>query len=344
MSDFSIPGVTSKYKTSEMIDKLMEVERIPLTRMKDEVDTFKKQKSVWLSLNRKISTFRDNSRELYSFQNPFNSKIAESSDTDILTANATRTALEEKKKIIVKQIAHADRFLSRPLDKDFRAEKGLYRFKVGDKEVKFNFSGGSLNELAALINKRGADLIRASVVADSDKSRVMAIEALKTGLKNPLSLHDQALTFGLTLTQEDIALPGCFGRLLGQPGHFQLLFPFYNGGHLGLFLIVAHPGQLRHALGLGCQGLLLGFFGLGSGCFDRHQCFLLSRDLFPHCFRVVETLDLKIGDSDTLSLDRVELVDRFAGFRVRFHHLEGPGNFLATEDIFDFPGNLLGGI
>lgn len=198
MSDFSIPGVTSKYKTSEIIDKLMEVERIRLTRMEDEVDTFKKQKSVWLSLNRKISTFRDNSRELYSFQNPFSSKIAESSVTGILTANATRTALEEKKKIIVKQIALADRFLSRPLDKDFRAEKGIYRFKVGDKEVKFNFSGGSLNELAALINKRGADLIRASVVADSDRSRVMAIEGLKTGLKNPLSLHDQALEFGIT--------------------------------------------------------------------------------------------------------------------------------------------------
>jgi len=198
MSDFSIPGVTSKYKTFEIIDKLMEVERIPLTRMEDEVDTFKEQKSVWLSLNRKISTFRDNSRELYGFQNPFNSKIAESSDTSILTANATRTALEEKKKIIVRQTAQADRFLSRPLNKDFRAEKGLYRFKVGDKEVKFTFSGGSLNELAALINKRGADLIRASVVADSDKSRVMTIEGLKTGLKNPLSLHDQALEFGIT--------------------------------------------------------------------------------------------------------------------------------------------------
>lgn len=198
MSDFSIPGVTSKYNTSEIIDKLIEVERIPLTRMEDEADTFKEQKSVWLSLNRKISTFRDNSRELYGFQNPFNSKIAESSDTSILTANATRTAMEEKKKIFVKQTAQADRFLSGPLDKDFRAEKGLYRFKIGDEEVKFNFNGGSLNDLATLINKRGADLIRASVVADSDKSQVMAIEGLKTGLKNPLSLHDQALEFGIT--------------------------------------------------------------------------------------------------------------------------------------------------
>jgi len=198
MSDFSIPGVTSKYKTSEIIDKLMEVERIPLTRMEDEVDTFKEQKSVWLSLNRKISTFRDHSRELYGFQNPFSSRIAVSSDTTILTANATRTALEEKKEMLVKQTAQADRFLSRSLDKDFRAEKGLYRFKIGDKEVKFNFSGGSLNELAALINKRGTDLIRASVVADSNKSQVMAIEGLKTGLKNPLSLHDQALEFGIT--------------------------------------------------------------------------------------------------------------------------------------------------
>ena len=196
MSDFAIPGVSSKYNTDKIIKALMDAERITLVRMESDLDAFKDRKTVWLGLNTKISGLKDSARDLYGFQNPFNEKIAGSSDESILTATASRTAIEEKKKVQVKQIAAPDRFISKSLPGDFTPEKGLYRFQVGDEEVKFNFQGGSLNNLAERINKKGGNLLKASVVNDTKDSQVIVIEAQKTGAKNTLSFHDRALSFG----------------------------------------------------------------------------------------------------------------------------------------------------
>lgn len=46
MSDLIIPGVTSKYNTDKMIEKLMEVERIPLNRLEDTKKTFNEKRGL----------------------------------------------------------------------------------------------------------------------------------------------------------------------------------------------------------------------------------------------------------------------------------------------------------
>jgi flagellar hook-associated protein 2 len=196
MSDLTIPGVTSKYNTEKSIKALVETERIPLQRMESERTTLQEQKTVWQRLNQKITGVREGARELYGFQNPFNNKIAQSSNDSILTATASRTAVEEKVSILVKQIATADRFLSRSLPRDFRAPAGQYRFRIGDQEIKFSFRGGSLKELAAAINAKGGNLLAASVVEDTPGTQVIVIESKKTGSKFPLTFHDQAAAFG----------------------------------------------------------------------------------------------------------------------------------------------------
>ena len=71
MSDISIPGVNSKYGTDKMIEGLMDVERIPLRRLEDQKETYEDQKKIWRNINLSLSRFRDSSRELFGFQNPF---------------------------------------------------------------------------------------------------------------------------------------------------------------------------------------------------------------------------------------------------------------------------------
>ena len=71
MSDISIPGVTNKYNTEKIIKGLVNAEKIPLTRMERDRDTLKKRKTVWQDLNRRLSTLRDDAKQLYGFQNPF---------------------------------------------------------------------------------------------------------------------------------------------------------------------------------------------------------------------------------------------------------------------------------
>jgi flagellar hook-associated protein 2 len=194
--NLSIPGVSSKYNSDESIRKLLEAERIPLQRMQQEQETYRLQKSAWLQLNQQVTTVRDGARQLFGFQNPFETKVATSTDESVLTATASRTATEQESSIRVKRIATADRFISKPLPRDFKVPAGVYTFRLGGEELRLTFRGGSLKELAELINARGAGLLKATVVDDSGSTQVFLIESLKTGARNTLSLQDQAAAFG----------------------------------------------------------------------------------------------------------------------------------------------------
>ena len=192
---FSIPGVSRKYESEDTIEKLVEAESIPLARMEREKETYQNQKRAWVNLNQQMVSVRDSAQILYSFQNPFNDRIANSSDQSVLSATADRTAVEEEVSILVKRIAAADRFLSKPLPKDYKAPAGLYRFRIGEDEVRINFRGGTLKELAEAINSKSDGLLEASVVSDSKNTQVFLIESKKTGARNTLTFYDRAAAF-----------------------------------------------------------------------------------------------------------------------------------------------------
>lgn len=193
MSDLSIPGVTDKYSTQKVIDALMAAKREPLTRMQTQLTVEQQKKSVWQDITRKVSGLRDTARTLYGFQNPFNDRVAASSDERTLTGTATRQAVEETKKILVKKVATADRFLSKPLPRDFTVDPGQYTFKVGDKQVSLNWKGGSLRGFADALNAKGGDLLSASVVNDSTTTQVLLVEGKLTGSTSRLSFLDKAV-------------------------------------------------------------------------------------------------------------------------------------------------------
>ena len=197
MSDFSIPGVSSKYNTSKMIEDLMKLERVPLTRAEERIDTFKLQKKNWQELSRDLARVDDSAKHLFSYQNPFMERLASSSDDSILTASATREAVEENRSILVKQVATADRFLSDSLDRDFRVEDGTYTISIGDREVSFSYSGGSLSDFAATLERRSNGLLRTSVVKNTPTTQVLLIEGTKTGSGNQLTFSDKARDFAL---------------------------------------------------------------------------------------------------------------------------------------------------
>jgi flagellar hook-associated protein 2 len=192
MSDLSIPGVTDKYNTKKIIDALMAAKTEPLTRMQKERTDEQQKKAVWQDITRKVSGLRDTARLLYGFQNPFNERVASSSDDRTLVGTATRQAVEESKKILVKKVATADRFLSRSLPRDFAVAPGQYTFKVGDKQVSLSWKGGSLRAFADALNARGGDLLSASVVNDTKTTQVLLVEGKLTGSTNRLSFLDKA--------------------------------------------------------------------------------------------------------------------------------------------------------
>ena len=195
MSDITIPGVTSKFNSDKIIEGLLKVERIPLERLEKRNELNNTRKKVWQDLNRKVKTFRDSAKDLYSFNNPFEDKKAESSDSSVLTAIAARDAVVEKRNIKVVKKASADKFISRPVDRDFKLKSGKYVFTVGEKEISVNFRGGSLKSFSEIINREGADLLKSSIIKVDRDNIYFVLESKKTGSENRLVFKNEALSF-----------------------------------------------------------------------------------------------------------------------------------------------------
>ena len=197
MSDISIPGVTSRFNTDKMIQEVMKLERIPLDRMKESVESFKAQKSNWQSMNRRLSQFRESARALFGFENPFQDRIATSTMNGVVTATAERGMQEGTRELLVRQLATADRFLSASMERDYQVPEGRYTFRIGDEEISFSFSGGSVENFVNRLNNRGSGLLSARVVNDTPDTQVLLIEGLKTGAENQIQFLDESLQLAI---------------------------------------------------------------------------------------------------------------------------------------------------
>ena len=195
MAGLNIPGVTDQYNTNDTVEKLMKIERVPLTREQNQLESLKTEKNAWRDVNSKLSSLRDNTKTLYSFENPFNSKLTSSSEEYAVTAEANRSASIQSFKVDVLQAAASDRFLSDELENDFKVPTGTYTYKIGEKQITFNWKGGSLKDFAAAINKRGNNILKASIIGASAGKKSLLIEAVPTGKENRLIFEDDAKTF-----------------------------------------------------------------------------------------------------------------------------------------------------
>lgn len=197
MADISIPGVSDKYKTNDYIEALMKKERIPLDHEQESLDRYKEQQSAWRDINTRMSSLRTSTKNLYSFENPFNNKLAKSSDENAVTATADRDASYESFKIDIIKEAKADRFLSGELDKNSQVPKGKYTFQVADKTITFNWKGGKLSDFITSLNRRANNTLKLSLVGVNNSKSSLLIESLKTGYDSRLVFKDDALKYAL---------------------------------------------------------------------------------------------------------------------------------------------------
>lgn len=195
MAGLNIPGVTDQYNTNDTVEKLMKIERIPLTREQNQLESLKTEKNAWRDINTKLSSLRDNTKTLYSFENPFNSKLTSSTEEYAITAEANRSASLQSFKVDVIQAASSDRFLTDELENDFKVPVGTYTYKVGEKQITFNWKGGTLKDFSNAINKRGNNIIKSSIIGSSAGNKSLLIEAVPTGKENRLIFEDDAKTF-----------------------------------------------------------------------------------------------------------------------------------------------------
>ncbi len=197
MAGLSIPGVTDTYNTNDTVEKLMQIERIPLTREQNQLDEYKAQQSAWREVNTQLTSLRDSTKTLYSYENPFNNKLISSSDENAVTATANRSADIQSFKIDVIQPATADRFLTEELPADYKVAAGVYTYKVGEKQLTINWKGGTLKDFSAAINKRSNGIVKSMIVGASAGKKTLLIESLTTGKENKLVFEGAAKDFAI---------------------------------------------------------------------------------------------------------------------------------------------------
>ena len=200
MPEINIPGVTaSRYKTDELIEGLMRLERVPRDRADEQLQQYRNEQTAWRQLSRQVTALRDSARTLYSYNNPFTEKIADSSDAAIVTAAVTREAQDQSFSVSVLQKAQADSFLSNEIPKDATVPAGRYVFSVGDKTIQFSWRGGSYTNFVQSLNRRGEETIRAQMIQTAPGKRALLIESLKTGAEQSLKFEEAALDLGLEI-------------------------------------------------------------------------------------------------------------------------------------------------
>lgn len=218
MAGLSIPGVNDKYKSNEIVEGLMKVERIPLTREQNHLEEIKKQQDAWRTVNQKMSSLRDSVKTLYSFDNPFNNKLASSTEEYAITATAGREAAYETFQVDVITPATADRFLSGEIEKNQKIPAGVYTYKTGDKTISMNWKGGKIEDFVTSLNKRGKDVIKASLIGVNKGNKALLIESLKTGAENRLEFKDAALNLAIDtkMIQKVVAKSDSFGSTMQE--------------------------------------------------------------------------------------------------------------------------------
>lgn len=195
MAGISLPGVSDKYKTNDLIEALMKQERLPLEREQKTLDGYKLQQEAWRSVNQNMSSLRETARSLYSFDNPFNNKTATSTDEAAISAEPGRDAAFESFNIDVINPATADRFLSKEIEKSTEVPAGTYKFTSGDKSVTMNWRGGKIQDFVTSLNRRGGETIKATLIGVSPGKQALLLESLRTGSENKLVFEDSALEF-----------------------------------------------------------------------------------------------------------------------------------------------------
>ncbi len=201
MADIYIPSVSSGggFDSNKQIERIMELERIPLTRLEEERSDLQDENNLWASVKRTLSSLLESSQSMYQFNNPFSARVVESSNSRVLTANGTNNSLLGTYSVTVEQKATSDRFASSPVASNLDISEGSYRFSVGETDLEIPFSGGSLADFAESITLSGNRILTASVIQVNNTQSVLLLASRRTGAENALEFHGAAKEMAETL-------------------------------------------------------------------------------------------------------------------------------------------------
>lgn len=110
MATLNLPGLSTGIDTNALVQQLMEINRMRLNRYKKQVEDEEEKQDAVVELGSKLSSLRS-AAEALSDNSKLKSFEATTSDSDVMTAEASPDATESNHSIEIKQLATAERWI-----------------------------------------------------------------------------------------------------------------------------------------------------------------------------------------------------------------------------------------
>jgi len=154
MGEIRLPGLSTGIDTNKLIEQLMALEREQLNMYEDRKSRLEDQQDALGNLENKMDTLKSTLSDISDAQK-LRSFSTVSSDTDILTAQASYSAFEGNHTVQINQLANAERWVhTNGLEySEDRVGAGTFIYSYNNKETTITTTEQTtLEDLAGLIN------------------------------------------------------------------------------------------------------------------------------------------------------------------------------------------------
>lgn len=194
----SVDGLSSGLDTTNIISKLIELERRPVKLLENKKTSLNNQFSTWQEFNRRLSALEtavnaiNKSSEFIGITSSFTNNNSLSTQT-VLTASASSTAASGTYTIKINSIAKAEKEVSQGFSSTsstLGSGSGTLTITVGSKttSIEVNSTNNTLEGLKTAINNANAG-VTASIINDGSSYR-LSLTGTNSGSDNTITIQD----------------------------------------------------------------------------------------------------------------------------------------------------------
>ena len=189
--------------TQDIIRKLIEIERQPLSRIEQDKQIFQLQVQVWQELRQLTENLADKSKELYSLARLLRESQFYSSEPSVVTGKVASQGGDVKAKLIVQQLASPQVFHSKPLNLEDPVPAGSLSVTQNTQSKTIRYDGGTVADFKAALDSALKGMASLSIRKLDANKHSIQLSSDHNGVSGRLRFEDpNALLISLGLTRK----------------------------------------------------------------------------------------------------------------------------------------------
>lgn len=211
MATLTVSGLSSGIDYDNLIQQLLEVERIPVHRLERKKTTFEQKGAAYTDLSNKLEAL-ESAADALRLSNRFGGKETTVSDETVFTTNVSSSATTGNYSVTVNQLALAHKLKAgvglASADATVASGSGQFTFKVGDAGTEYTVdvdAGMTLEEFKNAINDLDGG-IHAVMINDGTGTNPyqLILSSDATGANNKIIVTQDGTNLGLPVNDTDL--------------------------------------------------------------------------------------------------------------------------------------------